>query len=84
MKRVIDNLLYDTDKAMLIGSAHKPFIHYDFYRTVNGRYFCVYSNILGEMFKCNDFYTDKQSVKELMYELIPDVAFKEFGNIKEA
>ena len=84
MKRVVDNLIYDTDKAILIGSCHKPFQHYDFYRTVNGRYFCVYSNIFGKMFKESDFFINKEYVKRLMYELIPDVACKEFRDIKEA
>lgn len=84
MKRVVNNLLYDTDKATLIGKAHKPFQHYDFYRTMNGRYFCVYSNIFGEMFKERDFFINKEHVQELMYELIPDIACKEFENIKEA
>ena len=84
MKYLENELLYDTETAILIGSKHKICEHYDFYRTKNGRYFCVYSNIIGVFFSDYIFFTNEKHVKKLMFSLIPNVAYQVYGEVKEA
>ena len=85
MKYLENELLYDTETAILIGSKHKFCEYYDFYRTKNGRYFCVYSNIIDALvFSDYIFFTNEKHVKELMFSLIPNVAYQVYGEVKEA
>lgn len=84
MKQVVDGLLYDTDTSTLIGSAHKPCFHYYFYKTQKGRYFCVSTNIIGDLFGDCDFFTTPNHVKELMFEHIPGIASLIYSDIEMA
>ena len=81
MKQVVDGLLYDTDASTLIGSAHKPFSDYYFYKTQKGRYFCVSISIIGALCGDCDFFTTPNHVKELMLEHIPEIASLIYSDI---
>ena len=84
MQRIENGLLYDTETATLIGSAHGLLQRHDFYRTKNGRYFCVYSSIVTSIYDHDLIFTSDEYVKKLMYEYIPEVASLIYQNIKEA
>ena len=93
MKAIIDNKLYDTEKAEKIiefrrsgtrttevwGSLmNKPFLHdVTLYKTAKGNYFEV-----DEVDKVIEVVTEKR-VKKLLSDIDPDLYMKLFGEVEE-
>lgn len=77
MKKIVDGLLYDVDKATLIYKDDKHRQTRSYYKTNNGNYFCVYGDD-----KINPMTEDE--IKELLGEDNIDVYLKFFDEPPEA
>ena len=75
MKRVINNLLYDTDNATIIFV--EEYTKRILYRTNNGNFFMFYSN--GEIMPKTE-----ESIKEYLGNYIVEKYIELFGEPKEA
>lgn len=75
MKKIIGNLLYDTDKSTLIYEDKN--VKRQYYKTENGRYFCLYAN--GIMHPI-----DEETIKNILGEYDIAAYISIFGEPKEA
>ena len=76
-KKIIDGLLYDTEKATLIWQDDKSRQRRLYFKTDNGHYFCLYGTS-----KINPMSED--SIKELLGEKAVDVYLELFPTPEEA
>lgn len=74
MKKIINGLLYDTEKATLIFTSTDKRRQY--YRTKNGNFFVVYRT--GEF-----AIKREEDMREFLGENAPDKYIEIFGNVKE-
>ena len=83
MKRLVDNIFYDTDKSELLAT-HRGWCIHKFYRSLNGRYFVVWSGFLGRLFRKECMMIDYEGVRELFFLLRPDIAFLLYDEVRDA
>lgn len=74
MKAIIDNKLYDTDKAECLGEVD---LGVRLYRTSKGVLF-----LLNQYPK--EIVIDQQKVKEIVGRVAPDIYVKIYGEVEEA
>lgn len=77
MKKIIDGLLYDTDKATLVWQEDKFRKRNLYFRTEKGNYFVLYSSKVIQPIT-------EEKFKEILGEADPDRYIELFDNIDNA